>query len=602
MLGTIDLTNPVSDDPLNTRLISWWLPLENNSGGRTFYNIRNNNNHGTLTNHPTDGSAWVPGPNGFVGLRFDGSNDYVSATVDLSPYNQLTLSFVLWVDTFGTGSQLALEYTTDGISNAGIHVNPNHVTGVFEVASGTGFGSVARFAQPSGAAWHHYTIVIDRTVENGIRAVYVDGKAVSLTYPFSGASAGNFANSTFYFMSRAGTSAFLAGRLSDVRINAGVLFSASAALALYKQFLTSYPKLLNRRRVRTKFVSGGTTYTRSYSDNLGLQDTFSRLASANRNYSDSTGLNNPFSRKSDANRIYSDNEGLNNPFSRQSTANRSYSDNEGLSDNYQRQSTANRNYSDNEGLTDTYSRTSDSNRNYTDNPALTDTYQRQSTGNRVYTDLLGLLDSFSRVSDGLRQYSDAISITDTFSRLSNSLRQYSDTSAISDTFSRQVNSLRAYSDTTGVSDNYQRISNALRNFTDLLGITDVVTLELIASGTYNLLVIDSLGISDNYSRTSNASRTLSDNLALNDQYQRIVQNFRTLSDTLGTSDQYQRLVNHLRSITDNLGVLDTADLDIAILIIVSAVIEFIIKFNYVQSTEFKLPAVQDFTEVRFSKK
>lgn len=47
---------------------------------------------------------------------------------------------------------------------------------------------------------------------------YVDGKAVSVTKGSSGTGAGNFANSTLYFMSRGGTTQFAPATLDEVAI------------------------------------------------------------------------------------------------------------------------------------------------------------------------------------------------------------------------------------------------------------------------------------------------------------------------------------------------------------------------------------------------
>lgn len=83
MLGRyLDLGNPVAHDhPLNQGLVAWWLPLPNNQGGGTLFDIEGGN-HGTLTSGPT----WVAGTGQSQAVSFDGSNDYAAVPVAASTY------------------------------------------------------------------------------------------------------------------------------------------------------------------------------------------------------------------------------------------------------------------------------------------------------------------------------------------------------------------------------------------------------------------------------------------------------------------------------------------------------------------------------------
>ena len=81
----IDLGNPVSGHPHNQGLVSWWLPLPNNSGGGTLFDICSaKRNELALTNFAWPGTAtsgWTAGPHGFGALAFDGSDDYATSSV-----------------------------------------------------------------------------------------------------------------------------------------------------------------------------------------------------------------------------------------------------------------------------------------------------------------------------------------------------------------------------------------------------------------------------------------------------------------------------------------------------------------------------------------
>ncbi len=155
---------------------------------------------------------------------FDGVNDSASAALNLSGTNKLTIEFWLNWTTFANDDKLALEFTSNfNNTNGGFLINPNSSTsgGRFEVAVGrNGTRNNAYFTRPSAGAWHHYAIVLNTGTLSGsqVITIYVDGKAVSVTKGSSGILAGNFANSTLYFMSRGGSSLFGKGVFDELAI------------------------------------------------------------------------------------------------------------------------------------------------------------------------------------------------------------------------------------------------------------------------------------------------------------------------------------------------------------------------------------------------
>jgi len=74
----IDLGNPVANHPLNLGLVAWYLPLPNNAGGGTLFDLKGRS-HGTLVNGPTWSAGGRPGALRPC-LSFDGSDDYVGIT------------------------------------------------------------------------------------------------------------------------------------------------------------------------------------------------------------------------------------------------------------------------------------------------------------------------------------------------------------------------------------------------------------------------------------------------------------------------------------------------------------------------------------------
>ena len=180
----------------------------------------------------------VPPPGPVVAARkFSGSSQFLqAASVDLSAANKLSLSYWLYWDAYDNVSDLfAYEFTATTSSNNGFACDPN------SSAPSSGFmrfifncGSVVggHITRPSAAAWHHYVVEFDASVNPDTIAVWVDGSSVSFTYTAQPNGTGNFANSTMNFMSRNGSSLFGAGRLAEYAIYPGVLLAANDIAAL----------------------------------------------------------------------------------------------------------------------------------------------------------------------------------------------------------------------------------------------------------------------------------------------------------------------------------------------------------------------------------
>ena len=171
------------------------------------------------------------------GLSFDGSNDYVSAPVNLSGTNIASLSFWMKWNAYANDDDLAFEYTTNFTGVNAFIIDPNDSTpsrfSIIMSATG-GYYNGGYITRPSAGVWHHYGVILNRTTgtANGV-TIYVDGVAQSMTQTYSSDfSSSNFDNSSLYFMSRGGSSLFGAGSLDDVRIYNRAL-SATEITQLY---------------------------------------------------------------------------------------------------------------------------------------------------------------------------------------------------------------------------------------------------------------------------------------------------------------------------------------------------------------------------------
>ena len=99
----------------------------------------------------------------------------------------------------------------------------------------TGHNNNVLFERPSAEQWHYYAFVVN-TEASGEKEItpYVDGHAVSYTKPNPGTGAGNFANSTLYWMSRDASALFGTGSMQDLALYDTTL-SATTILEHYER-------------------------------------------------------------------------------------------------------------------------------------------------------------------------------------------------------------------------------------------------------------------------------------------------------------------------------------------------------------------------------
>ncbi len=187
----------------------------------------------TATGGPTFGAQGSLKGDANTSVRFDGSDDSASATVNLSTRSAITVEFWLKWNSYANDDRLAMELTNNFNENAGgFLVDPNapQLGGTFGVGIGKGSSrNNVFFARPTAGQWHHYAFVLDTGAAADKQITpYVDGKAIAYTKLESGTGAGNFANSTLNFMSRAG-GLFGSGELDEVSVFGSALSATTVA-------------------------------------------------------------------------------------------------------------------------------------------------------------------------------------------------------------------------------------------------------------------------------------------------------------------------------------------------------------------------------------
>ena len=174
---------------------------------------------------------------------FDGSSGAAHAALDLSGTHQLTVEFWMKWSSYGADDRLALEFTPNfNEHSGGFLVDPDATPGSdFAVSIGDGGSrNTVFFERPSAGAWHYYAFAIDTSAAAETQITpYVDGHAVSYTKSESGTGAGNFADSTLYWMSRDASSLFGAGDMQDLALYEGDL-SAETILEHYERGENTY--------------------------------------------------------------------------------------------------------------------------------------------------------------------------------------------------------------------------------------------------------------------------------------------------------------------------------------------------------------------------
>lgn len=228
----IDLGNPVAKHPLNEGLAAWWLPLPNNQGGGTLFDLLGRYN-GTLTNGPT----WAEGPNGFGALTFDGTNDYVSAAVPTGLHGSVTGTISAWV-------------RGDAANDTGAPLHcSSDLTDQYYAYFGDGkvYLSLLRSNRASGitpvvtlTTWHMLTVTTDGATwslyQNGVLAGSQTAQAT--------------VSATAMRLGRDESVQYWGGRVADVRVYTRCL-PAAEVLSLYDQSLRGHPDTLRRRPKRS---------------------------------------------------------------------------------------------------------------------------------------------------------------------------------------------------------------------------------------------------------------------------------------------------------------------------------------------------------------
>lgn len=162
---------------------------------------------------------------------FNSTTSWASIPINLSTKGrQATISFWVWWDSYTNNSDLLGEYTANWNTNNGSLLLDWDEPGVAGPCIGMRGGGSSFLqtlnANPAANQWHFHSITVDRNTSPPFKNWYMNGGTPSNSNILAPFVASDWANSTLYFMSRAGTSLFGGGRMATFLIHNRIISQA----------------------------------------------------------------------------------------------------------------------------------------------------------------------------------------------------------------------------------------------------------------------------------------------------------------------------------------------------------------------------------------
>jgi Concanavalin A-like lectin/glucanases superfamily/Protein of unknown function (DUF3168) len=253
--GTIYTPSPVArDHPLATGLVSWWLALPHNSGGRLLYDLVGRYNLSVSNTIKSVGATYNPGVP-LAMLTTGAANSFASvADGGVFNFSDQTFTAAFW--------HLPLNATNEGRSQFGKGTGSFETKGwmfgkgIMQVYNGTGAVTTGSWTYTVGQ-WQHVAAVITTSTtvsSNNTFTIYINGKNANVT---PSAQSGTYTGSTNTFTIGAVGGGGTTCAFNDARLwNRGL--SAGEIAAVYQDSLEGYPGTIRRTRSSTVFVISAT--------------------------------------------------------------------------------------------------------------------------------------------------------------------------------------------------------------------------------------------------------------------------------------------------------------------------------------------------------
>ena len=299
------------------------------------------------------------------------------------------------------------------------------------------------------------------------------------------------------------------GYVSDV----GIWYRALTPAEIRSLYLDPY-QMFRRSPIElwTAGASGGSAYTETINDSLGISDASVRACTFSRTLTESLGTTDALGNASVAIRDFAESFGLTDSLGKD----------EGKV------------LSEAMGIVDSMIDVWQASRSIADSMGITDVPVKEYVALRAVVDAVGLTDDVSDLWAAIRTIADSLGITDAmshvYSGVSNYVQTIADSLGLSDVMSPVHVLLRVMSDALGMSDAVVSIFTASRVVSDSVGITDGLFLARMVA------VADTVGITDDFSRLVTFLRTLEDSEGLVDAVARVLHASRTFTESMGMTD------------------------------------------------------------------
>lgn len=259
VFSNVDLANPVNlTSSLTQGLLAWYLELPHiNEAGTAWRNLTRRGSDGLLTSMATpwtatSGRGRTSRPGGYGELRFDGTNDYVSAgTVGQVLTNLPAWSVAFWVlrRTGQAGDPVLLSQGRFAVT--GFYIQARAADTILAI------GITSSTAPPLVAdTWTHLAVV----KTPGSALFYFNGRNVTATNNGDNVLP---STDTLLFGSYDGTANFLLGSMDDMLL-AQRAWSAAEVATIYTDSRTFHPQMLQRMSLVAKAPSVGVTIPKGF--------------------------------------------------------------------------------------------------------------------------------------------------------------------------------------------------------------------------------------------------------------------------------------------------------------------------------------------------
>lgn len=299
--------------------------------------------------------------------------------------------------------------------------------------------------------------------------------------------------------------------------------------------------------------AGGTDYTRSVSDNVGITDSIFLVLDYRITLTESEGITDTLTLAINKVISFADNVGITDVLSTSVGRIISFADNVGITDTISSVVGIIVSLADSIGITDTVATAREIYKTILDSVGITDTLTTARNIFKTFTDNVGITDILNIAIDKVISIADSVGITDTINSIVKITVSLSDTVGLTDTISKVLNYARTISNTEDITDILSKIGTFKRTFTASVGITDILNISV---GRI-ISIADTVGITDTIATARNLYKTLTNSVGITDTFTKVVGRIIFLSDSVGITDTLATAREIYKTLDNTVGIVDT---------------------------------------------